>query len=616
MVSEEQRPSKLLKSIFKEIHPDLMTKYTDEQIDAYLDMAPICIVECPDLKGETKKQRKNRMECHQIYNGDYKQLCNCLRNIYPEKNAMSAYKLMLWVYEGIRPVSEIGEPVEQTKPVEDTTPVIEPTSVEPVTEVVEVVAEATKDDIVLTDEKEQIVTETTVSTPTNEVVEEVKSEPESQSVDIVTNSRFSKMEENKMNDLNERLAAAANKMSGGTSAKQSKVTNEVKAEVVSVLDSSTEARNQWAAENKVQKLIMGNAPAIKRNPAKEGLAVKPVVSKTDASKNKTSKEVAADKYRALITKFTGKVMDIEAFRAASDDVKFANVCPDNSGIAKAKAMVELMDKIYNNPDAKYEAFIPEKFSGSIKGYQVNGVAYPTKELIALVLDKSNAFILGEGSDGKDAKNDVLFYVGKVAKSQKMAIQGSTSKTLAMRGKNRAAFMNPEHVIYLFSEIDKTKKGSTSFAAKIAFTNAEGAVEKCGASVSCYKLENGQRVQSSISKDGTVNYKKVQASIKVSCECDAVVKTADSIGAAFKRDDSSVSAINALWGINLSTEAAKDLLNMEVDSKNNYIFNILCEIRQGGIDTSDIKSSTLKAAEAKAKQSEEDAANVAAEAMAQ
>lgn len=104
----------ILTNPFKEKYPQYAHLAETDKVQNWLGVAAKEVVEYEGLlPNETKKQSDRRKECHQAaYEGDIKNLVNCLRNTYPTDRSVSAPMLLLNVFSGISSINDVvnGEP--------------------------------------------------------------------------------------------------------------------------------------------------------------------------------------------------------------------------------------------------------------------------------------------------------------------------------------------------------------------------------------------------------------------------------------------------------------------------------------------------------------------------
>ncbi len=108
MVSNDSKIVELLSVAFKKMFPDIAHRIEEPEVQKWLAGSLIGVVEFTGtLPQETRKQRDRRMECHKVYDGDFKILASNLRNTYPEERELSPQDLILKVYNGISSVYDV-----------------------------------------------------------------------------------------------------------------------------------------------------------------------------------------------------------------------------------------------------------------------------------------------------------------------------------------------------------------------------------------------------------------------------------------------------------------------------------------------------------------------------
>lgn len=110
----------ILTNPFREKYPQYAHLAETDRVQNWLGIAAKEVVEYDGLlPNETKKQSDRRKECHKAaYEGDIKNLVNCLRNTYLNSRDVSSPMLLLNVFSGISSINDVinGEQaVEQTQ---------------------------------------------------------------------------------------------------------------------------------------------------------------------------------------------------------------------------------------------------------------------------------------------------------------------------------------------------------------------------------------------------------------------------------------------------------------------------------------------------------------------
>ena len=108
MVGNDIQIIDLLSVAFKKMFPDLATRVEEPEVKKWLANSLVNIVEYSGtLPQESRKQRDRRMECHKVYDGDFKELAANLRNTYPNERELSAQELLLKVNNGITSIYDV-----------------------------------------------------------------------------------------------------------------------------------------------------------------------------------------------------------------------------------------------------------------------------------------------------------------------------------------------------------------------------------------------------------------------------------------------------------------------------------------------------------------------------
>lgn len=111
--------ARMLTNPFRDKFPQYAHLAETEKVQNWLGAAAKEVVEYDGLlPNETKKQSSRRKECHKAaYEGNVKDLLNCLRNTYVDMRDVSSPMLLLDVFSGISSITDVvnGEQVEQTQ---------------------------------------------------------------------------------------------------------------------------------------------------------------------------------------------------------------------------------------------------------------------------------------------------------------------------------------------------------------------------------------------------------------------------------------------------------------------------------------------------------------------
>lgn len=377
----------VLSVAFGKMFPDLADKVTSKEVQQWLAESLVGIVEYSGtLPQETRKQRDRRMECHKVYDGDFKELASNLRNTYPDSRELSAQELILKVYNGISSIYDVlgvkpnGNPTTSKVSVEDTSKALdsdtestvnardavsessaEPTltsvqsggkeikdespmmaeeSTEPVHEVNSDVGSSAvvgDTDIAVgvqesTDKKDSVAKEVE-GTKTAEMKKGDVSAPKVQ-VEIKNN-----MEDTTMANAQELLQMAqnaANDMGGAgnvaptsnvTAGKEDKKAAEMAA--IDLLNETANERKAWGDNNRVEAVIIVKQPAAKR-----ALGTMGKLSYATSGKNATTPEAEIDKkIQKFISCVYGSAMSEADWKALPEESKYAQVIKVDNQIA-------------------------------------------------------------------------------------------------------------------------------------------------------------------------------------------------------------------------------------------------------------------------------------------
>ena len=108
MVINDSQIIELLSPAFKKMFKDLANRLEEPEVKKWIANSLVNIVEYTGtLPGETRKQRDRRMECHKVYDGDFKELAANLRNTYPNERELSPQELILKVNNGIMSIHDV-----------------------------------------------------------------------------------------------------------------------------------------------------------------------------------------------------------------------------------------------------------------------------------------------------------------------------------------------------------------------------------------------------------------------------------------------------------------------------------------------------------------------------
>lgn len=636
-------------------------------VSAWMTDAPVAIVEYDGyLPGEDKKDRDNRMEIVDVYDGQISELVSYLRYKYPQHKSLQKWALIFQVYSDITDVNPTIERARSqivfgaSEGSDETPNNTEVVQSNPGTSNQESLGKS--DDAV----KEPEVSSTAVDNSNTAFTEEPKkpyeqtqvtaTEPSANHGDVpnaqvavdsdsmpsgnghaeddthLYNQNQNKMEENVMSGVNDLLKAAQGAQGTADPSEVQKApsanTGAVKADmkvaqmaVSQALASENAQRNAWTMSNVVTALVSTQKPAAMRRTSDEGT----VGVETDPVK---LNEAINGKVIGFIAAVSGrKGLTIEQFEALTDQERYANVVPgvakvndvEVSNVDKAKAIYELLKQVKQNPTMTVPAYIPAKLSFPVKGYAVGNNPMSTDEFMVLMCDKSNGAIYGEGGiteTGTEIEGATSFKIGTAkrvekAQSQTITTQRSERRVPVVRIKNKASFIDGgKHVMYLFEQEDAENQGRAAFRAAIG---VNGVVVSAGVTVYALDDAGQKQVISHNDKDNTDRYKTKQAAVSVSVPVKKMLKE---FGAAFKGNDDTIVA-SGRWGVpmGISKGATGDFCHIKEFSQA-PIFDVFAQAYAGNLPiTGKLKNSEtlakLRAAadEAAAADAAEAAANL-------
>ena len=173
MISSDSQIVELLSTAFKNMFKDLANRLEEQAVQKWIANSLVSIVEYSGtLPGETRKQRDRRMECHKVYDGEFKELASNLRNTYPNERELSAQELILKVYNGITSIydvlgaSQISNPTAKYDSEEGTSTALDSDRLS-----TEVTPEAVKEETVQSVSTQQDVSSVSMSTDKTDVQE-------------------------------------------------------------------------------------------------------------------------------------------------------------------------------------------------------------------------------------------------------------------------------------------------------------------------------------------------------------------------------------------------------------------------------------------------------------
>lgn len=616
MVENEEQIISTLSVAFQRMFPDLADKLETPEVKKWLANSLIGIVEYTGtLPQETRKQRDGRMECHKVYNGDFKELASKLRNTYPNSRDLSAQDLILKVYNGITSIYDVlsvepsGNPTANEDSIDGTSITLDsnksgndtqPSSVSSMVEAETNVTETGSDHHGYEEPKQEEpayetrVEETNVKSNTVKDVSEVmatepttedKSETienteQPQSVEVNTEGTRNNenvMEENEMSQVEE-LLKKANEAAGAMGGDEAALggapvsnvsdgkerLNAAKVEVSEALKGSLESRTQWTKSNPVEAIIITKQPAAKRVIKAMGKVPFPATGK-----NATT---AAAKVGSLMTNFIkavyGRAINEDDWKQLDEQTRYGQVIKADkkvkegkaTNLAKAKLVYGILSEMKNNPEGEFAAFINDKnISYSWKGVMLSGKPLNREDLVCELIDNSTGVAIGAGSNIADIEKRVEFKLGQTsakAKAKTTGITGSghqAAKKLVVSIKNKPAFTADEsHIRCMMTQPSENNDAKASFPVAI---KPEG-FDSCAGSFSYVRVNDAYEDEFRPNKDkeGNAVYKTGVFTLRVSVPVTDVKKVLDD---EFKKVADTARAVDMYWGVKLAPTKQAD-----------------------------------------------------------
>lgn len=617
MVENENQIIATLSVAFKRMFPDIADKVETPEVKSWLANSLIGIVEYTGfLPQETRKQRDGRMECHKVYNGDFKELASKLRNTYPNTRDLSAQDLILKVYNGISSIYDVlsvepnGNPTTEEDSIDSTSIALDsnksgntnsaqPSSVSPMveseTKVVETESNHTgteepkqeepaiREDVVepkVENNDSRTVSEVDGTLPIAEKnSEENVSTEQTQYVEEETRGTRNKendMEDNQMSQVEELLAkanAAAEQMGGSeeiTGAPVSNVSdgkerlNAAKVEVSEALKGSLESRKQWTQSNLVEAIIITKQPAAKRVIKPMGKVPFPATGKNATTADAKVATLMANFIKACY----GRALSEDDWKQLDEQARYAQVIKADkklkegkaSNLAKAKLVYGILTEMKNTPEGEFAAFVNDKnISYSWKGIMLNGKPLNREDLVCTLIDNSTGVAIGAGSNIADIEKRVEFKLGQTsakAKAKTTGITGSghqASKKLVVSIKNKPAFTADEsHIRCMMTQPSENADAKASFPVAI---KPEG-FDSCAGSFSYVRTNDAfeDEYRPNKDKEGNAVYKTGVFTLRVSVPVTDVKKVLD---AEFAKVADTARAVDLYWGIKLAPTKQAD-----------------------------------------------------------
>lgn len=609
-----------LEVAFKNMFPELAGELaTNEKVREWLAGSLVGIVEFTGtLPQETRKQRDNRMQCHKVYDGDFKQLAGMLRNTYPNTRNLSPQELILKTWNGISSIKDVLGTDGQTetptvqKTEEDSTTntldsnrvvdqtdsqtvaasVDEPTADVAPVEVAETVEEVSTDVVteqnVQTDSK--VIVETgdegkdvtsnqndpigTVKPEQNESANEgVKYDKTTSTDQIPVETEKLILEDNTMENMAEELLAkassAASTMAGDATPAAPAASNitvgdaekaEAKEKVMDALEGSLEQRIEWTKNNTVDQIIVLKQP--------NALRAKSTMGTISVAKDQTVSQKVEGQIQAFIKACSGKaVITKDEFDALPDEQKYAMVIAADAGrkaddkkatnLSKAKKVYELLQKMAASAaddKAQYPAFINTQNVSYAWKGVIIGGQPMNRDALIVTIIDKSTSII------IGAGSDISDTKNRVEFKLGQTKVGAANKiTGVSAGSNRA---EKKFVVSISNKASFTDDAShisymmtkEKGTAKASF-GAEIVPDGFGPCAASFSYNTGE--VKGKDKDGNTTYKKKTFSVRVSVDVTDYEKELDG---RFKLDGMNQTKLDNYWGVKFAPSKQADLAN--------------------------------------------------------
>ena len=621
-------------------------------IEKWIEEAPAGIVDYTGLlKGEDSVMADQRRKLFQVYDGDIKELTEYLRALYKEdeeKNHLAKWDLIFVTYSEIMDVQKvIGQALDAAvfspEKEQETTPQNEEhvasnnSSVEEQSqEHVEAIApvEHGAKTVTVSDAKEETQTK---KEPSGNV--QLPDEDPLFKTNKPIERKINKEERIMANGL-EAMKAGAAAASGAakrparTQAQKDAAALKAAAQkdaalvISQVTANEIETRKAFSRENFVTAIVSVKPAAALRvvddNPKGTVYTVK---------KDWTAEQDIDAKAKKFVQAVSGKAVDLEGFKALSDEEKYAMVYgkdeeTQKKNVAIAAAMWDTYLELIANPEKTVPVIIPERPAVPVRGYAISGKIMNKNDFVTTLIDKSTGVMFAEGEldtagnskntkvdekTGKTKSEAVQFAARKATKTNSKGKKGakvgaSNSSTpqysLTVRIQNKDRFLAEEgHVIYLFPNTSDKVEGGR-FKVAIALDD--------GVYAASVPYKTGKSV---VTKKGESRPETKLTSMSARVDCYAVVTGAEGIIDEAK-DGRDNTQTDAYWNVKI-TKSNNDMIDAQVnagDISELPVFNLLATLTAGNarLDGSLSESTTLAAITAAKNNNVADAAKATAD----
>lgn len=435
------------------------------QIMQWMEDAPVgCIEYDGRFDKETAKDRDIRMELHQVYEGDIRDLVEHLRRMFPEYRDLTKWALIFKVYSGIQEVQSVIRSAQDAKVFQaEAAKVEEPHVDDPQTDL------SSSNEV-----KPNVVESTTQSQDVpgkqqgqDASIEVSSGKLEEQDAQPSYNTSISNIhKEEKIMDSNALMNAAnAGAATTNPTATQTTGGKKVAVKPAPTLDptmiaaarasvtETLEQRAAWTGSHFVSRVISPYEPNAKRV-----INAKAGVISMDETKAAKAVEKQIEKFETAVGM---KFADMDSIERLSE--RFPHVT-SSEALDRAEAIRQILLQLKQNPTAQLAVFVDQAPSISVKGYTVDGVNYSSSEFRDLLLAKSSGAIYAQGAlvDGKPSNEGTAFILatatrnasGNAKKGEKPV--GSEAKEAqkgwegVIRPKNKKAFVEKAgNVVYVY-----------------------------------------------------------------------------------------------------------------------------------------------------------------------
>lgn len=424
-------------------------------IKDWIENTPSRLVEFDySLQGESNEGKDKRMEMFQVYDGNFKELVDYLRELYPDKRTFSKWELMFDVLNGIMPVKKDLDAAINRQLVKSFADTQQVKGDLPLNENEEKVVDGNKS--ADNGETKSEFSETT-STGNGLHSSELTDVHRDTNNNNIEEEKFSMAKNNKDNkgtsdtiNLDALAGMAGESQSlgnGNTDAPKPVVEDKTIQATINAVTNTIELRTQWTKDNQVEKIIAATEPT--------SLRFKSDATGVIASAEGVTRANAVNKAYKNFCAATG-YDEMDIVEDATLREKFPKV-KDIDEARKAEAVLELIQKLKNDNNLELPIYISDKAAWSVKGVIIGGTSYCNSEFRDLLIAKSAGAAYAVGSldaTGKPVKDATTFVLSVASKKkavkqstdgQSPTTQAATNSVTIMDGvvriKNKAVFLD-------------------------------------------------------------------------------------------------------------------------------------------------------------------------------